>query len=532
VFAFLVSVSLLLAMTGIAVFAQTGATGGPVYVPATAVGYAEVRLDLPGDQHDQLAAFMAHFPGFADPAAFDTKLNQVLDQALSSSTGGSATWTGNIQTWSNGQVGVGILALPTTAGAQPSFVVGLGLRDRAALESQLTTMLGTRTATTQDHAGTTITTAGNVSYALTDAYLLVSPAVADVESSLDVLAGTAPSLAANADYQAARASQPAADLGSFYLQTAAFKPLIEQQLNLQSGSAMLLGQLANLPAWISGYAQIASDHLTVGASTQLASGSMAPSVRETDLAAHFPASTLAYVETRDLGTTVDTLLAQLKTQLAADPKNSQTITGIEQGLGATLDKVLDFVQDGAVGVGFDGQQLSAGIVATLTDEASGGRRIQTLLGLLRLVGGGANAPFTITSSVVSGATVTTITLQPSAGIPADLPFTPAISVAVADGHLYLGLGDFAATALAQDPQASLATSPRYAAGVSAAGTPNAGVIWVDAAAVAPLLVQMAGADDTAYETNIKPWVDALDYFVATATVDGDVASLKALLFVK
>ena len=43
---------------------------------------------------------------------------------------------------------------------------------------------------------------------------------------------------------------------------------------------------------------------------------------------------------------------------------------------------------------------------------------------------------------------------------------------------------------------------------------------------------MAGADDTAYETNIKPWVDALDYFVATATVDGDVASLKALLFVK
>ena len=48
----------------------------------------------------------------------------------------------------------------------------------------------------------------------------------------------------------------------------------------------------------------------------------------------------------------------------------------------------------------------------------------------------------------------------------------------------------------------------------------------------PLLVQLLGADDASYETNVKPWVDALDYFVATATVDGDIASLKALLFVK
>ena len=122
VVAFLVSVSLLLAMTGVAVFAQTGATGGPAFVPATAVGYGELRLDLPGDQHDQLAAFMAHFPGFADPSSFDTKLSQLLDQALSSATGGSATWSGNIQTWSNGQVGLGVLALPTTAGA--AAVVG------------------------------------------------------------------------------------------------------------------------------------------------------------------------------------------------------------------------------------------------------------------------------------------------------------------------------------------------------------------------------------------------------------------------
>ncbi len=536
VFAFLVSISLLLAMTGVAVFAQTGTAGGPTFVPETAVGYAEVRLDLPGDQHDQLAAFMAHFPGFADPAAFDTKLNEALDEALSSATGGSATWTGNIQTWSTGEAGVGILTLPMGTDAsgnttEPDFVVGLGLRDRAALETQLTALMGSRTVTTQNYNGTTISTTGSTSYAITDSYLLVSPVVADLQASLDVVAGTAPSLAADPDYAAARATQPASNLASFYLSTAALKPLIQQQLSQQAGSEMLLAQLANLPPWVAAYAQVADDHLTFGASTQLAGG-MTPSIRETDLAAHFPAGTLVYLETRDLGTTVDTILAQVKTQLATDPKNSQTISALEQGLGATLDKALDFVQDGAVGVGFDGTKLSAGIVATLTDEANGGRRIQTLLGLLRLVGGGANAPFAVSTATVNGTTVTTITLQQSAGIPSDLPFTPAVSIAVADGHLYLGLGDFAATALAQDAQSSLATSPRYVAGLAAAGTPNTGVIWVDIAAAAPLVLQMSGADSPAYETNVKPWIDALDYFVSTATVDGDIATLKALLFVK
>ena len=43
---------------------------------------------------------------------------------------------------------------------------------------------------------------------------------------------------------------------------------------------------------------------------------------------------------------------------------------------------------------------------------------------------------------------------------------------------------------------------------------------------------MGAANDPTYDTDIKPWIDALDSFVATATVDGDIASLKALLFVK
>ncbi len=533
--AFLVSVAMLLAMTGVAVFAQTGSGGGPAFVPATATAFGEIRLDMPGNQHDELAAFMAHLPGFADPSSFDTKLNEALDELLSSGTGGAATWTGNIQTWSNGQFAIGLLALPaataTGSDAQPQVVVGLGVKDRAALEEQIQTLVQAESPTTEDYAGATITTAGTTSYAVTDQYLLVSPSVADLKTSLDVLAGTTPSLADDPSFTAAAASLASPNLGEFYVATSALKPLLVQQLSQQPGGAAIVAQLDNLPLWVGGYAQVASSHVTLGVSTQLADSSMLPSVRETDLAAHFPAGTLGYLETRDLGTTVDALLAQLKLQLTADSSNSQMITGIEQQLGP-LDQLLSFVEDGAVGISIGDTGLSAGIVATLSDEAVGGTRVQTLLGLLRIVGGGANSPFTVTSADVNGVTVTTITLQPSAGIPSDLPFTPALSVAVSDSHLYLGLGDFAATALAQDPSTSLASNQRYTAAVAEAGAPNAGVIWVDLAAVAPLAASMVAANDPTYDTDIKPWIDALDSFVATATVDGDIASLKALLFVK
>jgi hypothetical protein len=58
------------------------------------------------------------------------------------------------------------------------------------------------------------------------------------------------------------------------------------------------------------------------------------------------------------------------------------------------------------------------------------------------------------------------------------------------------------------------------------------VVWLDVAAAAPLLVSMSGSSNASYDTDVKPWVDALDSFVATVTVDGDIASVKALLFVK
>ena len=101
------------------------------------------------------------------------------------------------------------------------------------------------------------------------------------------------------------------------------------------------------------------------------------------------------------------------------------------------------------------------------------------------------------------------------------------------GHLYLGLGDFAATAIAQDPATSLATDPRYARRSPPRAPPTRVSCGSTSRPPCALACRWApGRQPVNYETDIKPWVDALDSFMATATVDGDIASLKALLFVK
>ena len=61
------------------------------YVPKSTIVYGEVRLDLPGDQKQAVGAFLSHFPGFADQASLDSKLDEVLDDLIRSASKGEQT---------------------------------------------------------------------------------------------------------------------------------------------------------------------------------------------------------------------------------------------------------------------------------------------------------------------------------------------------------------------------------------------------------------------------------------------------------
>ena len=63
------------------------------------------------------------------------------------------------------------------------------------------------------------------------------------------------------------------------------------------------------------------------------------------------------------------------------------------------------------------------------------------------------------------------------GVPAPTPLK--LSVAVSNGRLYLGIDDFVATALDQDPATSLASDPRLQSSLAAAGKENSGLAYLD-----------------------------------------------------
>ena len=75
------------------------------YVPGDSLAYAEVRLDLPGDQRQQVAAFLSKFPGFADQAALDTKIGETLDQLVGKASDGKQSYTKDIAPWFGGELG-------------------------------------------------------------------------------------------------------------------------------------------------------------------------------------------------------------------------------------------------------------------------------------------------------------------------------------------------------------------------------------------------------------------------------------------
>jgi hypothetical protein len=557
-----VSAIMLVAMLGVAVFAQTGkAAEGPTFLPESSVLYAELRLDLPGDQRDNLMAFLGHLPGFADSASFDTKLDETIDQMLGGSDS-PISWTEDIKPWFGGQVMAGLAELPPMdasmtmspegagdAAQSAPIIIGLSATDGAALDAAVAKLLGTMgdQVTTQEHDGTTISIVDNggdqpTVLAPTDTVLLISNDVAQVETALDVLAGTTPSLAADADYQAAVATLPADRVGAFYVDTAQLKdsllPLLEQQLAAQPETAASADQVAAalemLPPWLTGLIRVESDHLTFSIDAPVVAGGPTVSVRSTDLATKMPADTLLYLETRDLGAGIRTIFEQLKPMLEAQG-NDQALAQIEALLGTGLEDYLSWVEDVAIGASLGTTGPSVGIVATVTDEETAQKRIDSLLSLIRMISATADpSPVELTTEEVDGTTVTTIALTDAAGSSAmGLPIEPKLSIAIGDGHLYLGLGDFAKDAVARDPADSLAATPGYTKALTAAGEANGGLVYVDVASALGLAeMVMSGSDREMFEAQIKPYADALDFVVAAIGQSETTSSASLMLFVK
>jgi hypothetical protein len=545
VVALLATVVIIVAGIGIAVFAQSSrsnASIGPTFLPANTVAFADARLDLPGNQREKLITFLSHFPGFADQASFDLKVNETFDRWVGDASQGKLTYTSAVKPWFSGQVAVGLTQVPEAKAAAPMAVphgvIGFGVKDRAKLDATITSvraLAGSSTSATfsdEDYNGTNLVTvkSGNGTYifAITDTVLLIGTDSSDVKQSIDLLAAPGGSLAKDPTFSTEVAQLPAERLGTMYVASSAFAALTAQGKSQnplsQCGSAAALSGISQVGALVA-----QGDGVSLEFRVNSGSAGVRLSGPE-DLAARMPADTQVYLAAPGIGKTAHDLVSCLKPQLTAAISATQ-LQQVETALGSKVEDYLDFLGDVAIGGSYDGTKVHAGIVGNVADESTATNRVQKLLTLVRLGASAGGLPVTSTETKVGDITVTTIDFGKLPGVPTSLPVDTSVSVAVGGGHFYLGTGDFAAVAAGRQKTDSLAGTTRYTSALSAAGTGIPASLYVDLAAVKTAIENAAHADSN-YTTNVKPYLDPLDRMSAVSAPLDAGSSVRVQLFVK
>lgn len=555
--ALLATVLVVVTGVGLAMLAMGSRTTpalGPTFLSPGTVAYMESRLDLPGDQRDNLITFMGRFPGFADPAAFDLKVNDTLDRLTREASQDRYTYTGDIEPWFDGEFALGVTELPDMSmdsggldgGSEsiPPFVGALSVADRAALDGFLARLRAEApgaTFTETSHDSTTIVTyqpesgpEQAFSYAVTDESLLFALAPEHLVAALDVRSGAQPSLADSALFQERFASLPAERLGAVYLDLSGYRTLLEEgsdELD-DSTAEMLSDALDQLPEAVAGSLRVEADRLVLDMLVSAGVDTPLPPSRSTSLAARMPSTSAFYAETRDVGEGISKVVEGLVDSLGAPPAQ---LDQIEAFLGVPVEDFLLWIEDTAVSVAVDGDQLTFGLAATVTDATVAAQRVERLTTAIRAASAFGEMPFTLDEEEIAGSLVTTIALKsPSTSLPDDMGFEPSLSYGIHEGIFYMGVGDFVSSAMQQSEAGSLAADPDYATALEAAGgATNSGVAYLDLAALRAFAEGLIPDEGRAeYDRDVRPYLEAFDRFIMSGSVtDGDM-SLRALLYVE
>ena len=563
-------IALIVGVTAIATLSLTGSSPASTvvgYVPADSVAYGELRLDLPGDQRQKVGEFLSKFPGFADQAALDTKLDEVLDRLLSDSTEGKQTYTRDIKPWFDGEFAFSMGPLPADAAATSDLEVAaakvralvlLSLKDEALARAWLTKTLAETgvTGTPETYQGVEMTTfaspekpAMQAALAIIGGKVAVVGDVGSVKSAIDT-GGTSP-LAKSGDLAAARAAMAGDDLGSMFID---LRALLDAALAMTESAASAPPisdeMLALVPDWAAFRLRVEGDALVMD--SVMPHVDAAPGAADNHangVAAYAPPSTLALAAGNDYGA----VLLETVALYRKDPAMTEVFAGIDQvaGLLGGVEKSVGWMGDTGLVITRSGDTVEGGIISIPADAAAASQLLTTLRTFATL--GGAQAGITVRDETYGGTTITIIDLgsaQDLAALAGGLGGVPVpgdvagelpdghieISYAATDSVVIIGSGpDFVRHALDAGAGQSLADDGRFAGLVGRVSATHTGISFLDIAAVRALVetkLPEASAEDRAeYEESIKPFLTPFDAFIAAA-VTGDLDQQHALITVK
>lgn len=546
--------------------ARTAAVGaGAAYVPAGAAIYAEIRLQ-PSDQQDAaLRELLGHFPpieGVDLDQPLHDQLTDRLDELLAGE-GVEVSWSEDVAPWFDGRVAFALTEFPASAMTMPMdpmavpevppTIVLLGVTDAAAAEASIDRFIaeagdGALNFTETQHAGVTIRVAKGSdagAYALTEDQLLIGTDVDTVKVALDTHAGGTDTLAEVADMARLAAALPSDwlafttfDLTGMTAAAFAGDPTVSPEVVAAFETLM---EHQSLRAAIAVTAS--GDRLRIDAAADPPTGPLAVENAVRGLAAEVPADALYYSDAGNLGTTLAAVIEPIKELVASEPEGEEQLRLVEAALGADVEEFVSWIGDGAMVIGFDGSQPYGGMVIVPTDVEAAERRLGQLASVAGLGALDPSSGVTVTEEEVDGVTVTSIRWEDPNAMPSPMLPVPTgivVEFAVTDARALIGIGDsFVERALGLVEADALASQARYTDAIAqVGGSDNAGVTWFDFSgtreAIEVVLGSMLPMVDPSglYESEIKPWLEPLDRFVAVSRLEGDVLMQRAALIVE
>lgn len=520
----------------------TGDAGDPdvlAWTPADRVVYAELRLDLPGDQQAELAKVMQAFPGFDDQATFAGKLSEGLDQLVRRASDGKQGYQADIEPWFGGQVAVSAGPLPRDPedASSARLLLLASVKDgqkAAAWAEGLLAEEGASTST-ESHGGVTITVVEltgdeDAGMARPDpAYAVLGPVIAlgdlaSVKAAIDTRGSAG--LATTDTFRQASATLTGDRLGFYYADTAA---IMEASRAMARDGGVATFQLPafldrlTVP-WTVGTLRAQDGALVLDARSPHVDAMGPARNAESALPGLLPASTVFLAEGHDVGEA----LRRFRDLAASDPELADGLRELEGALALVggFEAAVGWMGEVGVAVTRDGDRVGGGLLVTPTDRAAAERLLTQLKGFLLL--GGAQAGITVTEETHAGTPVTVIDLGALAGLAGgatgglvegvdDLE----LAYAVVDEVVVLGIGTEFVTGVldVRGGQASLAASERFAADLARAGAQHAGLTWLDVRAIRELVESLAPADERAeYDADVRPYLAPFDTIIITNTL--------------
>ena len=559
------AIAVVVLVTALAAIVLTSSTPSSVvlgYVPIDSVAYGEMRLDLPGDQRQKVGQFLSKFPGFADQAALETKLDEVLDRLIAEGSQNKQTYTRDVKPWFNGQLGFAIGPIPDVDPNAPEAsaksargVLLVSVKEEALARTWFTNTLSQAgvTGTTETYKGTELTLfaspdapAEQAAFALAGGKVAIVGDVASVKAALDTNGSS--SLAKSAGVAAAQAALTGDDLGFMFLDTRALFEASTRVTGSLSSASPLSGAITGLvPDWAAMRVRVEGDALQFDAVTQHKASMPGPDQnRANGVAAFAPPSTVALLAGNDYGRSLLDWIEIYR----SEPALADAFAQIDQtaGMLGGLEAILGWMGDTGVVIATTGDSVEGGIVSVPADAAGGRQLLTTIRSFLRL--GGAQAGITVRDEQYDGETITIVDLgnlrdlAAMAGALGSLPADPSslpegraqIAYVATDEVIAIGSAtDFIKHVLDARTGASLADDARFKGLLGRVDAEHTGVTYVDLAAIRGLaegaLSRATAQERAEYEESIKPFLTPFDALISTGAVGGELAEMHTLITV-